>query len=223
MPNYRGGDNSMGPAAAAAAHNIRKGDTPGQRNRDLRQRAILTGVQAMLTGVAGGLKAHEGNEYERKSGIMRKAIENASKVRDSHDKFMASTGNSAPFEAGFRDTTGPGEALSGQASGSHMGQMMDRSVGMGSTSPEPQSYLDQIKEIGDNGLAQDDVNRAAAGAPVTWGGGQHWTPAGQDDATQNSAIMGQDINASKGMMSRPETGMVNPFGGMRNSLRGQRF
>lgn len=188
MADYRGGDNAgFSPHAAEAIKNINSGNTPGIRNRELVRRAAIAASQAFLMGAAGttsGLHAKHEDNLRKQDAL------NDAKLRASRMPNEADTYKGVP-----------------RAASEPMGMRRIDDRGTGSDQAYPMSQVpefsaDDIKEIGKRGLATDEANKAAAGAPVTWGGQQHFTPSGLSDMTQNSAIQGQDINTAQDIMSQ---------------------
>ncbi len=203
MPDYRGGDNaSFSPHAAQAISNINSGNTPGARARELRNKAILAGTQAFLMGAAG---ATSGVMEKRESGLKAQDAINNAKLRISKMKPSEPGGYEGIPMAG----TGEGPGMRGH-----------ESFPMGDVPFTDQYGHPQLEDIGKSGLARDDVNKSAAGAPVTWGGQGHFTPAGLGDMSQNSAIQGEDIKRARDIvdMNTAPTPFVDLNAGPETSL-----
>jgi len=178
MADYRGGDAGRSGASQAAVHNISTGNTPGERARQLRQKLIQGVAEAGLTGLAGYINGEVGKDQENsaKRKIMASAIANAKKASAQQQGQMRDVRNSYPGGAeGPQAPENYGYTPKGGFSGPYQGY--------GTKS---------VEEAGKAGLDQDNTNKTAAGAPVTWGSTKQYTSAGMDDHAANSEIAGQD-------------------------------
>lgn len=80
MADYRGdGYAHQSGANAQYVDDMRKGQTPGQQRRALRNKAIIAGLQAGMMGIAGAINKDQADKQdtEDKRKIMAKAIANA--------------------------------------------------------------------------------------------------------------------------------------------------
>lgn len=208
MADYRKDANaSVGGHTAEAIRNINSENTQGQKRRAAMRRVGFTLAEAGLTGVAGGLsKAYADAEDSRHNADARNkylsaAVENARRGADKYKNTYSGVPRAGVEPPGMRRVDNR-DGLPDQ--GDHIGDGPSAAYPM---STVPEFGPDDIKAIGKSGLAQDDVNRAAAGAPVTWGGQQHFTPAGLDDMTVNAGIQGQDINTAQNIINSQKRGM----------------
>ena len=185
MADYRGGDAGRSGASQSAVHNINTGNTPGERARQLSQKIIMGVTGAGLTGLSGYINSKKGSSQDEKAklDLANKAIANVKKSNDSQQASMRDVRNS--YSGGAEGPQAPenfGYTPKGGFGGSYQGY----------GSPDS-------KEAGKAGLQQDDTNKVAAGAPVTWGGTKQYTTAGMDDHAANSEIAGDDHAFLKGL------------------------
>ncbi len=185
MADYRGGEAGRSGASQAAVHNISTGNTPGERARQLKQKLIQGGVEAGLAGLSGYIRGEIGKDDENgaKRKIMADAIANAKRASAKQQGQMRDVRNSYPGGAeGPKSVEDYGYTPAGGFSGPYQGY--------GTKSTE---------EAGKQGMQQDDINKTAAGAPVTWGDTKQYTPAGLEDKAANGAVAGQDHQYLKGL------------------------
>ena len=186
MADYRGGDAGQSGVGQRAVHNISTGNTPGERARQLKQKLIQGVAEAGLTGLAGYINGEVGKEHENdaKRKIMADAIANAKKASAKQQGEMRDVRNSYPGGAeGPQAPENFGYTPHGGFGATHQGR------GFGTS----------IEDAGKQGMQQDDTNKAAAGAPVTWGSSKQYTDAGLDDKAANGQIGGQDHQYLKGL------------------------
>ncbi len=208
MADYRGGDNAgLSPHAAEAVKNINSGNTPGARHRELVQRAALAASQAFLMGGAGVVKRAQSQHDE-----------NLKKQDSLNDEKLRA------FRTQQEQNTYAGVPMAGSKESAGMRRVDDQGSGPDAY-PMARVPNMSVEDMGRYGVAQDDVNKAAASAPVTWGGKDYHTPSGLDDMSQNSAIQGQDIYRARNIMdanSAPSYGTPGDImGGMDQSRRVQ--
>lgn len=185
MADYRGGDAGQSGVGQRAVHNISTGNTPGERARQLKQKLIQGVAEAGLTGLAGYINGEVGKDTENsaKRKIMADAIANAKKASAKQQGQMRDVRNSYPGGAeGPQAPENYGYTPKGGFSGPYQGY--------GTKSSD---------DAGKQGMQQDDTNKAAAGAPVTWGSTKQYTSAGLDDKVANGQVAGQDHQYLKGL------------------------
>lgn len=182
MADYRGGDAGQSGVGQRAVHNISTGNTPGERARQLNQKLIKGVAEAGLTGLAGYIKGEVGKDQENsaKRKIMADAIANAKRA-SAHQQ--AATSNS----------------YHGNAEGPQPKENYGYTPKGGFDGPYQGYGTKSVEDAGKAGMQQDDTNKAAAGAPVTWGTSKQYTPAGLDDKVANGQVAGQDHQYLKGL------------------------
>ena len=184
MADYRGGAYGLSGAAAEAVNNINKGETPFQKNRELRQRAIGAGVNAALVGVAGAVKGQvsRDEENDKNRGVMQKAIANAKR----------SAGTRSDGTRGGESNTGGGPDPS--------------TTNLGGSYPLNNADMDNAVRKG-AGVALDRqaTNDQAEYAPA--GRHNYMTGPGMEEMVKQANVLGQDINTAKA--AQVQGGMQN--------------
>ncbi len=193
MADYRGGGYGASSAGANAANNIAKGNTPYQRNRALQQKAIMAGVSAIGTLGSGIIKGEESRRLEnsQKSEIMKKAIANATKARDTE-----ASGYARQYEQENRMADPEYRHLMGGTGLPSSG----REFAPGEDPNEIQAQ--HFKQTAKTGLADLGAEENAGLAPVAGPDGRPvWaSPDAFDDANAESEMHGRDINTAKRFM-----------------------
>lgn len=191
----------MSGAAAAAIRNIQSGNAPYQRRRDLRNRAIVGGIQAGLMGLSGVVKAglSEQEELDAKRKIMANAIENAKRIY----------GPQMLKEAGYRDMASMEEKWAERDD--------VRAIRSGSTmSMTGEKFSDRTSgELAGEALKKLANDKMATELPDRDG---KWSPAGMEATMGDAEAIGDDIITAKSII-RGSRG-INPSGaGLGGSLR----
>ena len=191
MADFRGGGYGMSPEAANAVKNINNGDTPYQRKRTLRNKAIMGGISAAGTLLSGAVKAHESEKQEnaQKAALMKQAIANATKARDTE-----ASGYARQYEQESRMADPEYRALMASQGLPTSG----REFAQGQDPNEPPDYRSMAKA----GLADIDAQANAGLAPVIGRDGQPVWATGEafDEANTESEMHGRDINTAKRFM-----------------------
>lgn len=153
-------------------NSIREGKTREQQNRDLREKVIFSGGQALATGVGGYLQGRESDaiqeEHRNRTGMAR-AIDSQTRERN---RLLTPAADYVPNTPDSPDD--PEWLMSG-----HL--------------PPEQTDLSMAT---DQHRQDQDGNAAAAGATI----GGYRTPSAMDDQDQESDTLAADMNTGKNLM-----------------------
>ena len=200
MPDYRGGGGEMSGAAAAAIRNIAGGNTAYQRKRDFTRKAIIGGIQAGLTGIAGIIKGEEGRaeEADAKNAATKKAIANMTLKRGKESMSNAGSRFLSDFDS-YRDERDIAEDTK-----------TIRGIG--------KSYEDTSRPTGElagEALRKMSNDKLATELPDQEG---RWNRAGMEATMGDAETLGDDILTAKRIIRG--SGGINPAGvGLGGSLR----
>jgi len=176
-----------------AIHALRNGQTRGQREQAMLDRAIFAGIQGAATG-AGALaeryNSDQMHEEQANREQMKRAIENQTAMRDRDLRTMA---ESKQYAAA--DYAGPSPDARGIPSWLKEGGEAERPTNLSLKTDEAKAQLNS--------------NAAAAGASI----GGYRTPSGLDAQDAESDTLAGDMNTGKNLM---RAGSM--MGGMMGSL-----
>lgn len=174
-----------------ATHMLRTGQTRGQQNQALVDKAMFAGVQAALVGgqaLAGRYESDKLQEEQANRGQMQRAIENQTAMRDRDARHSAEASQ-------YADANQVAEL--GVGGRPMPGWLQQEGVDQGKEKP--------VQSMAEIASKNQGLNAAAGAASI----GGFRTPKGLDDTENEADMRAADINTGKSMMKT---------GGMMNSL-----
>jgi hypothetical protein len=175
---------------------IRAGETNGQKNRALLDKAMFAGVGAGIGAIGHSMESAESMEKQanqRKEGVMRDAIADQTKQSAFNDKIRGQSQKYA--EAGSEYETNPYGAAP-------VPDWLKQAHGDHGENP-------YVGDAATAALDSQNMNSAAAGAAI----GGYRPPSGLDDVHNDADTRAADISTGKNLM---KTGSM--MGGMGSTL-----
>ncbi len=191
--SYRASNTGPSPYYQQLIHDLRNGQTSGQKRRAFNDKVGWTVLQAGIGALGHTIEAGESTKLQgeqSKRDVMRQAIANATK-QDAAMRSAPRVPNAPPKEDFTSDEYGLSQAPLAKA------QALP-------------SYADQMDGAVKASQANQKLNSAAAGASI---GGVR-PPGGLDDTHNDSELRAGDIMTGQSIMKDAGAG-----GGMQQSLR----
>lgn len=191
-------------------NSIREGKTREQQNRDLREKVIFSGGQALAAGVGGYLQGRESDrlqEENKNRSQMGKAIQSQTQERD---RLLRAPDDYKSYDDG---STGPGWLRTGKVEHGKDWFPGEPRQDQGPVDLSlPGDHDPFVQDAAKRAREQQGSNAEAAGASI----GGYRTVQGLDDADQQSDVLAADMSTGKNLMKAGKmmTGGGNELGGM---------